>query len=392
MRAVPRHMISRSGSAGVVLSAYISWVHVYLHVPFCARRCSYCDFAIAVRKQVPSEQYVAAVLKEWTLWQQEPVWETGSELQTIYFGGGTPSRVSPEAIGCLLDRISADRSVAADAEITLEANPDDVTLAAAAAWRDAGVNRVSLGAQSFNPGVLSWMHRTHGVEQISRAVEVVRCAGIADLSVDLIFGLPAVLERNWGEDLEQAFALEPEHVSLYGLTVEAHTALGHWAARGQVVPVDDGRYAAEFLTAHAALLDRGYEHYEVSNAGRPGHRARHNSAYWRRAPFIGLGPAAHSGFGAERRWNIREWAAYQRAMTAGRSAMEGRELLDDAAVALEELYLGLRTIEGLALERVSEPQVRQWELEGWATLAGGRLQLTPEGWLRLDALVASIER
>ena len=385
-------MISRSGSAGVVLSAYISRVHVYLHVPFCARRCSYCDFAIAVRKQVPSEQYVAAVLKEWALWQQEPVWETGSELQTIYFGGGTPSRVSPEAIGCLLDRISADRAVAADAEITLEANPDDVTLAAAAAWRDAGVNRVSLGAQSFNPGVLSWMHRTHGVEQISRAVEVVRCAGIADLSVDLIFGLPAVLERNWGEDLEQAFALEPEHVSLYGLTVEAHTALGHWAARGQVVPVDDGRYAAEFLTAHAALLDRGYEHYEVSNAGRPGHRARHNSAYWRRAPFIGLGPAAHSGFGAERRWNIREWAAYQRAMTAGRSAMEGRELLDDAAVAMEELYLGLRTTEGLALERVSEPQVRQWELEGWATLAGGRLQLTPEGWLRLDALVASIER
>jgi oxygen-independent coproporphyrinogen-3 oxidase len=392
MRAHLRHMISRSGSAGVVLSAYISRVHVYLHVPFCARRCSYCDFAIAVRKQVPSEQYVAAVLKEWALWQQDPVWETGSELQTIYFGGGTPSRVSPQAIGRLLDRISADRAVAADAEITLEANPDDVTLAAAAAWRDAGVNRVSLGVQSFNPGVLSWMHRTHGVEQISRAVEAVRCAGIAALSVDLIFGLPAVLERNWAADLDQAFALEPEHVSLYGLTVEAHTALGHWAARGQVVPVDDERYAAEFLTAHAALLDRGYEHYEVSNAGKPGHRARHNSAYWRRAPFIGLGPAAHSGFGAERRWNIREWAAYQRAMTAGRSAMEGRELLDAAAIALEELYLGLRTTEGLALERVPETQVRQWELDGWATLAGGRLQLTPEGWLRLDALVASIER
>ena len=367
-------------------------MHVYLHVPFCARRCSYCDFAIAVRKQVPSEEYVAAVLQEWALWQQDPVWEAGSELQTIYFGGGTPSRVSPGAIARLLDRMSADRAVASSAEITLEANPDDVTLAAAAAWRDAGVNRVSLGVQSFNPSVLSWMHRTHGGDQISRAVEAVRCAGIADLSVDLIFGLPVVLERNWAEDLEQAFALEPEHVSLYGLTVEAHTALGHWAERGQVIPVDDERYAAEFLTAHAALLDRGYDHYEVSNAGRPGHRARHNSAYWRRAPFIGLGPAAHSGFGAERRWNIREWAAYQRAMAAGRSAMEGRELLDEGAIALEELYLGLRTTAGLDRGRVPETQVRQWELEGWATLSEGRLRLTPEGWLRLDALVASIER
>jgi oxygen-independent coproporphyrinogen-3 oxidase len=366
-------------------------MHIYLHVPFCTRRCSYCDFAIAVRKQVPSEQYVAAVLKEWALWQSEPVWETGSELRTIYFGGGTPSRVSPQAIAGLLHQISADRVVAADAEITLEANPEDVTPAAAAAWRDAGVNRISLGVQSFNPGVLGWMHRTHGVEQILRAVEAIRCAGIPDLSVDLIFGLPAVLERDWEEDLERAFALEPQHVSLYGLTVEAHTTLGHWTARGEITPVDDARYAAEFLTAHAALLEQGYEHYEVSNAGKPGHRARHNSAYWRRAPFIGLGPAAHSGFGPERRWNIREWAAYQRAMAAGRPALEGRELLDAAAIGLEELYLGLRTTDGLAVERVPETQVQRWEREGWATLAQSRVRLTPEGWLRLDALVASIE-
>jgi putative oxygen-independent coproporphyrinogen III oxidase len=366
-------------------------MHLYLHVPFCARRCSYCDFAIAVRKEVPSDAYVAVVLKEWELRQSDPVWERADEIRTIYFGGGTPSRVSPDAIARLLHRIGTDRGVAGDAEITLEANPDDVTAAAAAAWRGAGINRVSLGVQSFDPGALGWMHRTHGADQVHRAVEAVRCAGISDLSVDLIFGLPAALQRDWAQDLERAVGLEPEHVSLYGLTVEAHTALGHWTQRGEVTPVDDGRYASEFLAAHAALDERGYEHYEVSNAGKPGHRARHNSAYWRRAPFLGLGPSAHSGFGAERRWNIREWAAYERAVSAGKSPLEGREFLDAAAVALEELYLGLRTSDGLSLERVPQVHVQQWAREGWATSADGRLRLTPEGWLRLDALVASVE-
>ena len=188
-------------------------MHLYLHVPFCTRRCSYCDFAIAVRREAPSEAYVEAVLKEWSLWQADPVWEQQlAEVRSIYFGGGTPSKVTPGAIGRLLDRIAADRGVAADAEITLEANPEDVTTATAAAWRSAGVNRVSLGVQSFNPAVLAWMHRTHTAEQVPRAVEALRRAGIPDLSLDLIFGLPPALERNWLDDLRQALALEPEHL------------------------------------------------------------------------------------------------------------------------------------------------------------------------------------
>jgi oxygen-independent coproporphyrinogen-3 oxidase len=154
---------------------------------------------------------------------------------------------------------------------------------------------------------------------------------------------------------------------------------------------DEVSYAAEFLAAHQSLTAGGYEHYEVSNAARPGHRARHNSAYWRRAPFIGLGPAAHSGFGGERRWNVREWAAYERIVTSGKSPMEGRELLDPAAVDLEELYLGLRTSEGLARERLAPALTDEWERNGWAAEGSDRIRLTPEGWLRLDALVASVK-
>jgi oxygen-independent coproporphyrinogen-3 oxidase len=367
-------------------------MHIYLHVPFCARRCSYCDFAIAVRRQVPSEAYVSAVLREWAMWQIDRVWDDSPEVDTIYFGGGTPSRVTPDAIARLLERVARDRAIAPAAEITLEANPDDVTMAAASSWRAAGVNRVSLGVQSFDPAVLAWMHRTHTADQVPRAVETLRCAGIQDLSVDLIFGLPAELGREWPRDLESAFYLGPEHLSLYGLTVEAHTPLGHWTGRGEVSALDEDSYAAEFLAAHQALTDHGYEHYEVSNAARPGHRSRHNSAYWRRAPFIGLGPAAHSGFAGERRWNVREWAAYERIIGEGESPVEGRELLDEAAIALEELYLGLRTTEGLTSERLPPAVSREWQLNGWAAEAGYRVRLTPEGWLRLDALVASIRR
>lgn len=363
-------------------------MHIYLHVPFCTRRCSYCDFAIAVRRDVPSDAYLEAVLREWGLWQHDPVWAESPEVQTIYLGGGTPSKLTPSTIGRLLDRIAADRTVSADAEITLEANPEDVTSRAAREWWAAGINRVSLGAQSFDPAVLEWMHRTHSAEQVFSAVEALRTAGIGSLSLDLIFGVPAALGRDWAGDLSRALALAPEHLSFYGLTVEAHTPLGRWTARGDVVPVDDVRYASEFLLAHHTLAAGGYEHYEVSSAARRGHRARHNSAYWKRAPFIGLGPSAHSGFGAERRWNVREWAAYQRLIAAGESPVGGRELLDLAAIDLEELYLGLRTIEGLPLGRVPPGLTQQWFVAGWARVGQGRVRLTPEGWLRLDALVS----
>jgi len=365
-------------------------MHVYLHVPFCARRCSYCDFAIAVRREVPSAGYTEAILREWALWLTDPVWDESPVIETIYFGGGTPSQIAPGAIAQLLDRLTHDRPVAAGAEITLEANPDDVTPQTSASWRAAGVNRISLGVQSFDPAVLQWMHRVHTVEQVPAAVEALRCAGFQDLSLDLIFGIPGNLARDWEADLDRAFGLEPEHLSLYGLTVEPHTVLGHRAGRGELTPVDEERYAAEFLAAHQALSARGYDHYEVSNAALPGHRARHNSAYWKRAPFIGLGPSAHSGFGQERRWNIREWAAYERALQSGGSPVADREALDQSAIQLEELYLGLRTRNGVPEQRIPSAVRGVWIRNGWAELQDGRIRLTPEGWLRLDALAASV--
>jgi oxygen-independent coproporphyrinogen-3 oxidase len=187
-----------------------------------------------------------------------------------------------------------------------------------------------------------------------------------------------------------ALALEPDHLSLYGLTIEARTPLARWAARGAVTPVDDDRYAAEFLIAHQALGDKGYEHYEVSNYGRGGRRARHNSAYWRRAPYIGLGPSAHSAMDDERRWNQREWAVYERRLEEGAPVVEGEERLGPQEIRLEELYLGLRTTDGLPAERVPADTSGRWIESGWATVSGGKVRLTPEGWLRLDALVASV--
>jgi oxygen-independent coproporphyrinogen-3 oxidase len=364
-------------------------VHVYLHVPFCARRCSYCDFAIAVRRDVPSAAYADAVLREWAGWQSHEVWAESPGVESVYLGGGTPSRLEPGAIARILERIAAARTVAPDAEVTLEANPDDVTLEAARAWRAAGVNRVSIGAQSFDPAVLGWMHRTHSAEQIGAAVETLRDAGIPELSLDLIFGLPAALGRDWGTDLERVLALRPDHLSLYGLTIEDHTPLARWTARGEVAPVDEDRYAAEFLAADAVLGQAGYEHYEVSNYSLPGRRARHNSGYWRRAPFIGIGPSAHSGWGAYRQWNVREWAAYERAMDAGESPVAGTERLDEEAVELEELYLGLRTREGVPRNRMPRDTASAWVESGWAVSSEGAIRLTTEGWLRLDALTAA---
>lgn len=363
-------------------------MHLYIHVPFCARRCSYCDFAIAVRRVVPSERYVDAVAREWELWQDHPVWDESPGVATIYFGGGTPSRLDPDGIARLIAMVRTRRHVAADAEITLEANPDDVTPAAAACWAAAGVNRVSLGVQSFDPAVLAWMHRTHRADQVPPAVEILRSAGITNLSLDLIFGLPQALARNWARDLDTALTLDPTHLSLYGLTIEPRTPLGRWAGRGNVIPVPDDAYAVEFLHTVATLRTLGWEHYEVSNAARPGFRSAHNSAYWRRAPYIGLGPSAHSGFGAERQWNVREWEAYREAVEAGRPPRESGEAVAADAGRLEDLYLGLRTAEGAPSRLIPAAIAAAWTRAGWGAESEGRFRLSAEGWLRLDALVA----
>jgi oxygen-independent coproporphyrinogen-3 oxidase len=364
-------------------------VHLYIHVPFCGRRCCYCDFAIAVRRNTPSAEFEALLLREWAAAQARSPWTESVELATLYLGGGTPSRLDPGVLARLLAQITEDRPLAPRAEVTLEANPEDVNPLAARAWREAGVNRISLGVQSFDAAVLRWMHRSHSIADPARAVAVLRDAGLTNFSLDLIFALPDGLDRDWRRDLDQALGLEPRHLSLYGLTVESHTPLGRWVERRETRPAPDPRYAEEFLLAHQRLGAAGFEHYEVSSYARPGLRSRHNQAYWHRAPYVGLGPSAHSGVGRHRWWNIREYAAWTRAVMETGLSVAGEEYLEPGALALEQLYLGLRTSEGVPEGDLAAPIRERWIESGWAAAGAGRVCLTPEGWLRLDALVAS---
>jgi oxygen-independent coproporphyrinogen-3 oxidase len=348
----------------------------------------YCDFSIAVRRDVPVDEYVSAVARE-----LEIRFASGERwpASTLYLGGGTPSRLGAAGVARLLDALGKRIDVEPGAEVTLEANPDDVSPDAARAWREAGVNRLSIGAQSFDDRVLAWMHRTHDAAQIGRAVDAARDAGIEDISVDLIFSLPDNVQRSWSTDLERALAVEPTHVSLYGLTIEPHTPLGRWRERGELDAPPDEQYEAEFLMAHAVLADAGFEHYEVSNFARPGRRARHNSAYWTRVPYVGLGPSSHGFDGVERRWNEAAYVEWQRRIAGGADPLAGREILTAGDVAAERAYLGLRTDGGLSLERDEVARVSPWIDQGWAALLdGNRLVLTPHGWLRLDALATDL--
>jgi len=358
--------------------------HLYVHVPFCARRCSYCDFSIAVRAVVPAGDFARAVASELRMhYPGSERWE----LDTLCFGGGTPSKLGGEGVTQLLDLIRGRVTLAPDAEVTLEANPEDVSPASVRAWRAAGVNRLSLGAQSFDDRVLTWMHRTHDAGAIPRAVETARAAGFSDVSLDLIFALPDSLERDWIRDLESALALRPTHLSLYGLTVEPATPLARWRARGKVHEAPEERYEREFLAAHEILAAHGLAHYEVSNYARPGHEARHNAAYWRGVPYAAVGPSAHAFDGGRRRWNTAAYAAWLDHVAAGRDPIEGEEQLTEDSRALELVYLGLRTAGGLQLMPGESDFLEPWVAAGWAEIdADGTLRLTPLGWLRLDAL------
>ena len=361
--------------------------HVYVHVPFCARRCSYCDFAIAVRARVPVDQYLRALEIELRLrFPGEGSWQ----VDTLYFGGGTPSLLGGAGVAAMIAQLRRRLELAPDAEVTLEANPDDITPEAAAAWREAGVNRLSIGAQTFDDRVLAWMHRLHSAARIGEAVANARAAGIDNLSLDLIFALPEALGRSWDRDVDMALALRPDHLSLYGLTIEPATPLGRWRDRGEAHEAPEDRYEADFLHAHEALVASGFDHYEVSNFGRPGHWSRHNSSYWSGVPYAGLGPGAHEFDGTRRRWNTDAYAEWARELDLGRSPTAGEERLSEENRESEEVYLGLRTQAGLLLRDGELEQARSWLEAGWGVAEGDRLRLTAAGWLRLDSLAATL--
>lgn len=314
----------------------------------------------------------------------------GPALSTLYFGGGTPSHLGPDGVAVLVELVRSRFGFEPEAEITLEANPEDVTPDAVSAWIRAGINRLSLGIQSFDDNALQWMHRTHSASDSSTAIAIARNGGISNLSIDLIFALPENLNRSWNDDLEKALAVEPDHISLYGLTVEKGTPLGRWEASGRVISATEERYAEQFLAAHDVAEAAGFQHYEVSNFGRPGKRSRHNSAYWSGVNYVGAGPSAHSFNGRVRRWNVAPYAAWQSRLSKGESVNEGEEALTDENRRSEKVYLGLRTIDGYVATDEDLKLAGRWKDHGWATTEDSVIRLTPEGWLRLDSLAAGL--
>ncbi len=360
----------------------VRYEHLYVHVPFCARRCTYCDFSIAVRPSVPAREFAEAIAAEWATRHADSFFE----LRTLYFGGGTPSKLGADGVARVMSLIRERATLMDSAEVTLEANPEDVTVEAVHAWRRAGINRLSIGVQSFDDRVLKWMHRTHDAQRATDAVRAARDGGIDNVSIDLIFAVPPSVGREWRSDLDMAVALRLPHMSVYGLTVELRTPLGKWVARQEATEAPEESFESEFLAAHDALTGCGLDHYEVSNYGAPGKHSRHNWSYWRRRPYAGLGPSAHEFDGLSRRWNTEAFAAWESLAAAGSSTIEGSEVLSADQSASERVYLDLRTSDGLDATADVFARTAPWVENGWAEVRDGRLRLTALGWLRLDSL------
>ena len=374
---------------------------LYLHLPFCASICPYCDFYVLLEGDDRRRRFLDALEREIGRGAPEGF---DAPFDTVYLGGGTPSVLAAEEVGGVLAAAGERLGLAPSPWIGLEANPEDVTPATAAAWRALGVEFLSLGIQSFEPSALDFLGRRHGRERARRAVETALEAGFRTVSIDLIFGLPDQSADAWRRDLETAAALGPHHLSCYQLTVHRHTRFGALRARGELVEAPEGRQAELFRLTHGLLPDLGYAAYEVSNFARsPEHRSRHNTKYWRHTPYLGVGPSAHSFAGRRRWWNLRTLPAWAARLEAGASPVEACEELDDADFALERLMLGLRTPEGVDLDLLeaqtgfdisrlpgNDRRLAALESGGLLAAAGRRLRPTVAGLAVADALARDL--
>ena len=367
---------------------------VYVHAPFCARRCCYCDFAVEVNRRPDSADWLSTIRLEFESLEAAGEIRLAPALDTLYVGGGTPSVLEPGHLAGLAGVVGRARMRRTGFEWTVEANPESFTEQVAQRWAAAGVNRVSFGVQSFSPDALRWMGRLHSAEDAGDAVRKARSAGLSNLSVDLIFGLPPTVSRDWKGDLERALRLEVPHISLYGLTVESGTALARAVREGRTAPPAWETYRAEYLLAAETLARAGYEHYEVSNFALPGLASRHNLACWEGAPYLGLGNGAHSYCDGRRWWNERNWPAYRKLVARSGGGRAGGEVPSPAQERLEALWLALRTRAGLdaaTLGRAGSRIASGWEAGGLAAIEDGAVRLTPEGWLILDDLTLELE-
>lgn len=321
---------------------------VYVHIPFCRKACHYCNFHFSTNVSALPEM-TAAIMSEAAL-RKDYLRE---RVDTIYFGGGTPSLLDAADLKEIINELQLDFEVAADAEITLEANPDDITAKRLSGWRDAGINRLSIGVQSFFDEDLRWMNRAHTAGQAAAALEQAGECGFGNITIDLIYGVPGLTDERWKANVAQAVLAGVTHLSCYALTVEPKTALEKMIAMHKMDDVDPDQQARQFQLLCTWLDEAGFEHYELSNFAKPGFRSRHNSSYWQGKPYLGLGPSAHSFDGASRQWNIANNAQYLQSITAGNIPFE-KETLTATQQLNEYLMTALRTIEGISIGTIKE--------------------------------------
>jgi oxygen-independent coproporphyrinogen-3 oxidase len=324
-----------------------SMAGIYIHIPFCKKACHYCNFHFSTAKdQVPA--MIDAIRKEAALNRSY----ISENIETIYFGGGTPSLLSGEEIRTIIGDIHALFTVADDAEITLETNPDDISQEHLSGWKQAGVNRLSIGIQSFFEDDLQWMNRAHNATQALDAVKLAQQEGFQNITIDLIYGTPGLTDEKWKQNIETALSLHVPHLSCYALTVEPKTALAKMIATHQSEDVDADKQARHFSILTKCLSAAGFEHYEISNFALPGFRSRHNSSYWQGKTYLGLGPSAHSFNGKSRQWNLANNSLYVTAIGKGEIPFE-EELLTDTQRLNEYIMTSLRTIEGTSLSKIA---------------------------------------
>ncbi len=366
----------------------------YVHIPYCVRRCGYCDFNTytpselqdGATLEIVSRDYIDAVLKEL---ENSPV----DTVPTIFFGGGTPSLIPPHDLGRVITAIKERNGLTEDCEITLEANPDSVTLEKLIGYVEAGFNRISFGMQSANTHVLQVLDRTHNPENVRKAVDAARAAGFASISVDLIYGAPGETLEDWTSTVKEALSLDIDHISAYALIVEEGTRLANQIKRGELTMPDDDLMADMYLLMDTAAMQKRMKWYELSNWSNPGHECRHNIAYWKSANWWGLGPGAHSHIDQKRFWNIKHPNTYKQKIFAGESVIADSEMLNDIQRRDEYIMLAIRMPQGVrkvALTVAQYERCVEYIKTGHIIEGEDSLRLTPQGRLIADRIVGEM--
>ena len=367
---------------------------VYVHFPFCVRRCHYCDFTLTTSRNIPHDRYADAIIAELAARQRGPD-ALKSSTQSLYFGGGTPSLWQLAAVGRVVDAVANQPGLTDDSEVTIEANPSQVSKLWLNGVKAAGINRVSLGVQSFDDRQLAALGCNHTGDDARRALGLVAGADLHSFSADLLFGLPQQTRHGWRATLDEALGCQPPHLTLYNLTVEPATVLHKRVAAGFVTMPTDSHQLALMDDAQARLEAAGFARYEISAYARTGHVARHNSAYWTGAPYLGLGVGAH-GFAPPKRWvNIKQVDAYLEKVLTRRELPEAQvELLEEATLEFERVMTGLRRLDVGVDLRASWPRfapaVRAAVDQGLLTSEGTQIRLTPSGIHLMDSVLLSL--